>query len=120
MAKSYVSPTPTALEPGDIISDPPMTSSHGEGAWDGLAVRAARERAGITLEDMASRTKINTSILRALEDERFEDAPKARVYVRGFIRCMADEIGLDADAVARSYVPRWERWFERAETTLSY
>lgn len=82
-------------------------------SWDGAALRAAREQKGLALEEISTRTKINVAILRALEEERFADTPKARVYVRGFVRCMADEIGLDPDAVSRSYVPRWERWFDQ-------
>lgn len=107
-------------KPVDPNEEPPEAGSHAAGAWDGAALRSAREKAGIAVEDMANRTKINISILRALEEERFEDAPKARVYVRGFIRCVAEEIGLDPDAVARSYVPRWERWFERTGMNQSY
>lgn len=72
----------------------------------------------MAIEEMSNRTKINIAILRALEDERFEDTPKARVYVRGFVRCMAEEIGLDPDAVAKSYLPRWELWFERSGNQL--
>lgn len=107
------------LEGLEPESEAPL-ASHGAGAWDGAALRAARENAHITVEEMASRTKINTAIIRALEEERFDEAPKARVYVRGFVRCLAEEIGLDADAVARSYVPRWERWYERAGEGVSY
>ena len=82
--------------------------------WDGPALKAAREKSGLSIRELSSRTKINISILRALEEERFEDAPKARVYVRGFVRCMAEEIGINPDAVINSYVPRWEAWFEQA------
>lgn len=80
-------------------------------SWDGPSIRSAREQVGISIRELSSRTKINISILRALEDERFEDAPKARVYVRGFIQCIAEEIGLDPETVAGDYVPRWEAWF---------
>ncbi|MEL6186568.1 MAG: helix-turn-helix transcriptional regulator, partial [Myxococcota bacterium] len=80
-------------------------------SWDGAALRKARENEGMTLQELSSRTKINVAILRALEEERFEETPKARVYVRGFVGCIAEELGLDVDAVTRAYVPRWEEWF---------
>lgn len=106
-----------AFEPGELGFDHAGTAAVAHGpTWDGPALRAAREQAGMSLEEMSNRTKINIAILRALEEERFEDTPKARVYVRGFVRCMAEEIGLDRDQVARSYVPRWERWFEDTTT----
>lgn len=113
-------PTSGSTVPLESVEGMETHASHGGGAWDGGAIRAARERAGISVEEMASRTKINTAIIRALEDERFDDAPKARVYVRGFIRCVAEEIGLDPEAVSRSFVPRWERWYERAGEGVSY
>lgn len=81
-------------------------------SWDGQTLRAAREKSGLSVQEISSRTKINIAILKALEEERFEEAPKARVYVRGFVRCMAEEIGIDPEAVAKSYVPRWEAWFD--------
>lgn len=91
---------------------PPTLPPHRGGrSWDGAALRNARENAGMTLQELSSRTKINVAILRALEEERFDDAPKARVYVRGFVGCIAEELGLDVDAVTRAYVPRWEQWF---------
>lgn len=104
---------PTTEEPtsAEAEATPTQRRSPAGPSWDGPSLRAARERAGIAIEEMSARTKINIAIIRALEEERFEDTPKARVYVRGFVRCMAEEIGIDPDAVARSYVPRWERWF---------
>ena len=80
--------------------------------FTGKILREVREKLELPLKEISHRTKINEHILRALEEERFADVPNARVYVRGFVRCLAQEIGLDGDHVARTYVPRWERWFE--------
>ena len=95
-------------ETSDLDPEPFMPTE-----WDGPALRAYRERCGVTIEELSSRTKINPAIIRALEDDNFEDTPKARVYVRGFVRCIAEELHLDPNAVARSYVPRWEKWYEK-------
>lgn len=89
----------------------PPTSSSAK-TYDGAAIKKAREAKGLSHADLESRTKITAKILRALEEERYADMPNARVYVRGFVRCIAREVGLDQDAVSSSYVPRWEAWRE--------
>jgi hypothetical protein len=100
--------------PGPAASNPPAPAGRAaDGALiNGDFLKRARESKGITLKEIAERTKINASSLAAVEDERFEALPDARIYVRGFVRCLAEELGLDADAVARAYLPRWDRWFE--------
>ena len=79
--------------------------------FTGDLLKQIREQQKITLKEISDRTRISVSTLAALEAERFEDLPNARVYVRGFVRCLAAEIGLDKDHVSRTYVPRWEHWF---------
>jgi hypothetical protein len=83
----------------------------GETIFTGPVLRQIRESQRITLKEVSERTKISVASLSALEEERYEDLPNARVYVRGFVRCLAAEIGLDKDQVSRTYVPRWEAWF---------
>ncbi len=97
-------PTSSGTPPPGRAADGPLIN--------GDYLKRARESKGITLKEIAERTKINASSLAAVEDERFEALPDARIYVRGFVRCLAEELGLDADAVARAYLPRWDRWFE--------
>lgn len=79
--------------------------------FTGQLLRQVRENQRLTLKEISERTKISVASLAALEEERYEDLPNARVYVRGFVRCLAAEIGLDRDLVSRTYVPRWEAWF---------
>ena len=89
----------------------PATPSSSSGVtYDGAQLKKAREAKGLTHEEISSRTKISRKVLSALEDERYEDLPNARVYVRGFVRCIARELGLDPEQVSRTYVPRWEAW----------
>lgn len=82
--------------------------------FTGEQIKAAREEKGLSLKEISERTKISVATLQALEEERYEDMPNARVYVRGFVRCLAEEVGLDRDQVSLTYVPRWERWFEES------
>lgn len=79
-------------------------------SYDGKKLKKAREAKGLTIEEIATRTKITSKVLRALEEERYEDMPNARVYVWGFVRCVAREIGIDQDQASQTYVPRWEAW----------
>jgi hypothetical protein len=83
----------------------------GDTIYTGALLKQVRESQRITLKEISERTRISVASLAALEEERYEDLPNARVYVRGFVRCLAVEIGLDKDQVSRTYVPRWEAWF---------
>jgi len=65
-------------------------------------LRAQRERASLSIEDIARVTKIPERSLRQLEEGRFEDLP-ADVFVRGFLRSYARVVGVNADDVVRRY-----------------
>ena len=78
-----------------------------EGEYDGARLERVRVRRGIELDEIAGVTKVNPAYLRFIEEERFDDLPAA-VYVRGFVKCYARCLGLDADRVARSYMQRYE------------
>lgn len=53
-----------------------------------------REELGLTLEDLQARTKIRLRYIEAIEAGEYDIIP-GEVYVRGFIRNLADELGLD-------------------------
>ena len=67
----------------------------------GSTLRAARERRGKTLVQLASTTKIPVAILQAIEENDFDRVPRG-IFARGFLRAYAAEVGLDpADLVAQ-------------------
>jgi cytoskeleton protein RodZ len=68
----------------------------------GSGLRAARERLGLTLEQAQADTRIRARYLDALEDERYDVLP-AEAYVRGFLRCYASYLGLDAQRYLSAY-----------------
>ena len=64
----------------------------------GAFLRQEREKHGITIDQVASSTKINTRLLHALEGDRYQELP-AKPFIRGFITAYARFIGLDSNDV---------------------
>ena len=62
----------------------------------GPTLRTARERMGMTLQDVAAETRIAVRHLTALEEARF-DGFAAPVYVMGFARNYARAVGISRD-----------------------
>ena len=73
----------------------------------GLELRQARERCGISLQQLSQSTKITPRILQALE-RGDADAFPAPVYTRGFVRSYAREVGLPEDEFVRRYMAQLE------------
>ncbi len=63
----------------------------------GGLLAAARVRSGLSLEQVADRSRVPLQALAAIDADDFEALP-AMVYVRGFIRLYATEVGLDPAA----------------------
>ena len=68
----------------------------------GADLRAARERLGWSLPDMAAHLRIRLPFLEAIEDGRTGDLP-GNAYAVGFLRTYAQSLGLDPDEVARRF-----------------
>lgn len=65
--------------------------------------RKAREKRELSLDDVSNVTKINARMLRAIEEEHFEDLPGG-VFNKGFIRAYAKHLGLDAEEAVSDYL----------------
>lgn len=61
-----------------------------------------REEKGIRIEEVAAKTNIRLYFLQALDEGKFSQLPEP-VYVQGFIRRYADVIGLDGQALAKTF-----------------
>lgn len=80
----------------------------GAGAeFTGAHLRTVREGLGLTLAEVAQRTRIRPKQLESIEAEAFEKLPQ-RVFVRGFVMTYARELKLDPERVWASYGKRWE------------
>ena len=72
----------------------------------GARLREARERRGITLRQIAERTKISMAALEALERSDASKLPSG-IFGRSFVRSYASEVGLDPDATLRDFLDRF-------------
>ena len=69
----------------------------------GDRLKKEREQRGITLDDISLTTKIGTRLLRALEEEKFEQLPGG-IFNKGFVRAYARHVGLDEDQTVADYM----------------
>src|SRR5215203_1863258 len=65
----------------------------------GRTLRLAREKRGLSLQQVEEATKIRTSYLRDLENEHFDVLPA--VYTLGSLKTYAEHVGLDGAAITR-------------------
>src|SRR3954469_13122722 len=68
----------------------------------GSRLRAARERRGITVRQVASATKISASAIEALERNDLSGLPGG-IFSRAFVRSYAIEVGLDPDMAIEQF-----------------
>jgi cytoskeleton protein RodZ len=72
----------------------------------GTKLRDARERKGVTLRQMANRTKISMTILEALERNDVTRLPGG-IFSRSFVRTYAHEVGLNPDTAIQEFVAQF-------------
>jgi cytoskeletal protein RodZ len=68
----------------------------------GGLLRSARQRKGLTIADVSRATKIKESQLERLEAAQMDALP-AEVFVVGFIKAFAREVGVDACEALKRY-----------------
>lgn len=105
------------------------------GASCGMRLKQAREQAGLSLEQVASRLKVPTRVVRSLEAD--DTAPLgAPIFVRGHLRSYARLLGIDIESeldqgaavppvvppelVSHSHVPRYRRVFDQVTRRAVY
>jgi Helix-turn-helix domain len=71
--------------------------------WTGEVLRRVRESRGLTILQIAERTKVARHHLEAIEADRYGVLPAA-VYLRGILVSLAKELRLDGQKVSRSYL----------------
>ncbi len=68
----------------------------------GEFLRQERERRGITIEQVASATKISVRLLHSVEADQYAEMP-AKPFIRGFVTSYARFIGLDSKEILTRY-----------------
>ena len=87
----------------DLNSHPPGdTGPEKDVETLGGILGAARDRHGLTVEQVAAELRIEPRLLEALEHHRFETLP-APVFVKGYLRQLASRFGLEHDNLVRLY-----------------
>jgi len=69
----------------------------------GEKLRKQREQRGLALEAISNTTKISPRMLRALEEEHFDQLPGG-VFNKGFVRAYARQVGLDEEEAVSDYL----------------
>jgi cytoskeleton protein RodZ len=69
----------------------------------GAQLRQEREKQKVSLDDISLTTKISTRMLRALEEEHFDQLPGG-IFNKGFIRAYARCLGIDEDQAIADYL----------------
>jgi flagellar biosynthesis protein FlhG len=78
------------------------------GPVTGAALRGLREGRGISLEQIAVKSKVGLRYLQYIEGDRHAELP-ARVYLRGFLMEYARALGLEPGVTADAYLASMKR-----------
>lgn len=68
----------------------------------GEVFKQVREAKGLTLEEVASKTRIHPEFLKALEEGNFAKLPD-QVFAKGFVRAYARSLGMDEEDTIRRF-----------------
>jgi hypothetical protein len=84
---------------------PPLPVLPDGAPWTGEVLRQVREARGISVQQIAERTRVTRHHIENIEGDQFPSLP-APVYLRGILLSLARELRLDGQRVARSYLDR--------------
>jgi len=83
----------------------------------GPVLRAARERRGVSLAQIATETKLGVELWTDLEDNNFSRWPR-QIYARSYVRDYALRIGMDGDEVVNEFCRLFPEWGDRRAERL--
>ena len=88
-----------------------------EKATFGPMLRAARERRGVSLAQIAAETKLGMELWADLEDNNLTRWPR-QIYARSYVRDYALRVGMDADEVVNEFCRLFPEWGDRRAEKL--
>lgn len=86
-----------------VVDEQPKNEQRSSGANPGDRLQAARIQQGLSLDDVAGRMHLSTSILKAIENNEFEEIT-APIFVKGYLRAYARIVSLDEDEMIDQYI----------------
>ena len=75
----------------------------------GKVLKQIRERRGISIQEIADRTRINITYLYFIEEDNFRSFP-AEVYLRSYLAQYARILHLDTQALVEGYMKTYQNW----------
>ncbi len=99
-------PMPRLAAPADPVTAAGLTA---DTLFRGPALQKIREASHLSLEEIAERTKISMFTLRCIEADQFSDLP-ARVYMRGFLKQLAEILRVDGEKLLLDYLGGVDDW----------
>ncbi|WDT75672.1 MAG: helix-turn-helix domain-containing protein [Candidatus Manganitrophus sp.] len=79
------------------------------GEITGKTLKGMRERQGVSLQEIADRTRINLTYLLSIEEDNFRTLP-AEVYLRSYIHQYAKMLQWDPNKILEGYLKTYQRW----------
>ncbi len=77
--------------------------------FDGPGLHKIREAQGISLAEIVEETNIRAWYLESIEAERFDVLP-GLIYLKGFVKQLAQYLHLDPERVLADYLERYQGW----------
>jgi hypothetical protein len=85
----------------------------------GEKLRQQREQRGISLDTISTITKISPRMLRAIEEEHFDQLPGG-VFSKGFVRAYARQVGLNEEEAVADYLTALRENQIQSQTVLPH
>ena len=103
LARITSTPRPSAPSRPLAAELPKLPDIPPDAEFNGELLRKVRTAAGLSLQQVAERTRISARHLENVEADRYASLP-APVYLRGILMSLARELGLDGLRVSKSYL----------------
>jgi len=85
------------------VDEQPKNEQRSSRAGPGERLQAERIKQGLSLDDVASRMHLSINILKAIENNDFEEIT-APIFVKGYLRAYARIVSLDEDEMIDQYI----------------
>jgi flagellar biosynthesis protein FlhG len=79
--------------------------------YDGPNLKKIRESFKISIEEIVAETNIRSWYIKSIEEEKYDALP-ARIYVKGFLKQLAQYLRVPQEKVLRDYLQKFDSWSE--------